>query len=259
MSVDGSRALEFQRATHRLIADEVIPIAEGRLLRTPSLPAVWTVNQVWFGEPVDFDDAVAVAERHLAELPYRHLTVEEGGRGARLEAPFTAAGWKVECEVTMVLAGGPDREVDTDAVIEPPRDEVMDLMLRWRREGRPEGEHSPDTERQVAELWRREWDVRNARLLGVRGSSGGLAAITTLYSDGTAAQVENVYTLPEERGRGFARMLVTRALALAAEDGHKLTFIVADDLDWPQQLYARLGFDPVLRVWSFHRDHTPAR
>lgn len=252
------RALEFQRETHKRIADEVIPLAEGCLLRTPSIPVIWSVNQIWFGEAVDFDDAVGLAERHLADLPFRHLTVEDQETGPRVEARFAAAGWNVDCEVTMVLGGPADREVDTGAVSEAPPEEVLELMLRWRQETPPR-EESPDAERQLTELWDREWNARNARLLGVRGRSGALAAITALYSDGVIAQVEDVYTVPEERGRGFARMLVTRAVQLAAEGRHELTFIVADDRDWPQQLYSRLGFDAVGRFWGFHRSATPGR
>ena len=52
----------------------------------------------------------------------------------------------------------------------------------------------------------------------------------------------------------FARALVTRAVSLAREAGHELTFIVADDNDWPKQLYARIGFEPVGYAWLFHRE-----
>jgi hypothetical protein len=33
----------------------------------------------------------------------------------------------------------------------------------------------------------------------------------------------------------------------------ELLFIVADDNDWPKDLYARLGFEPVGRTRAFHR------
>ena len=263
MSDDRERAFEFQRTTHRLLADEVIALPQGRLLRTPSLPAIWMSNQVWLGQPIEFDEAVELADRHLAGVPFLHLTVEDQETGPLLEAPFKAAGWKVECDVTMVLRREPDREVDTSQVGEAPRAEVVELMTRWRREGPPR-EEGADEERQVMELWQREWGARNARLLGVPGRSGALAAIAALYSDGSTAQVEDVYTVPEERGRGFARMLVSRAIELAGEGGHEFTFIVGDDRNWPKELYARLGFEPVGRLWSFHRnrlrgDQVPAR
>ena len=69
-----------------------------------------------------------------------------------------------------------------------------------------------------------------------------------LYSDGTVAQVEDVYTVPEERSRGYARRLVTKAAEVARADGHELVFIVADADDWPQRLYRQIGFEPIGRA-----------
>jgi hypothetical protein len=39
----------------------------------------------------------------------------------------------------------------------------------------------------------------------------------------------------------------------AQERGAEVVFIVADDDDWPKHLYARLGFVPVGRKWTFHK------
>ena len=35
--------------------------------------------------------------------------------------------------------------------------------------------------------------------------------------------------------------------------GTELVFIVADDDDWPKDLYGRLGFEPIGRAWVVHR------
>jgi GNAT superfamily N-acetyltransferase len=243
-------ALAFQRDTIARIADELVPIREGWLIRTPSLPLAWVLNQVRIARPIEFQEAISLAERYQGQLPYRQLMVDDDESGAQMEAHFRADHWRVDCEVTMVLAGGPDRFGDTSMVYEPPEDAVLELLRRWIGE-----DHAPTAQeqRELTEYWKREFRARNARLLGVRGRSGELAAVTQLYSDGAVAQVENVYTAPEERGRGFARALVSRALELAAEGDHELTFIVADDYDWPKLLYARLGFEPVGRTWGFHR------
>ena len=50
--------------------------------------------------------------------------------------------------------------------------------------------------------------------------------------------------IPEARGRGYGRMLVTRGDRAGREGGHELTFIVADDNDWPKQLYGRSVLSP---------------
>jgi GNAT superfamily N-acetyltransferase len=246
------RALAFQRGTLQLIADEVTALPEGWVIRTPSLPLVWSLNQVRVAGPIDAGDAIALVDRYFGDFPYRQLTVEHDATGARLEGELAGQGWRIGCEMTMRLAHGPDREVDTSTVFDAPPTDVVGLMRRWMRE---DSAHQPTAqeERELARSWQLEWRARNARLLGIRGRSGQLAAITLLYSDGVVAQVEDVYTVPEQRGRGFARALVSRATRLASDAGHELTFIVADDRGWPKELYGRLGFEPVGRSWSFHR------
>jgi GNAT superfamily N-acetyltransferase len=253
--VDGAfaRALDFQRGTLELIAAEVTPIERGWLVRQPSLPMVWSVNQVQVAEPIDYAEALALAEEHLAELPYRHIVVDHEASGEGLEELFRAAGWRVDREVTMALTGEPDREVDTARVIEPSEQGALALMRRWTSEG-PELKLKGEPLRQVVESSRLSWLARRATRLGVIGRDGALAAITMLYSDGTVAQVEDVYTIPGERRQGYARTTVTHAASLAVRAGHQLTFIIADDNDWPMQLYGRIGFEPVGRAWSFHRD-----
>jgi GNAT superfamily N-acetyltransferase len=79
-------------------------------------------------------------------------------------------------------------------------------------------------------------------------------AISKLRAEGGTAQLEDVYAVPEARGRGFARALIIRAVALAREGDHGLVIIVADDEDWPKRLYERLGFRTAGHLWQFHRD-----
>jgi ribosomal protein S18 acetylase RimI-like enzyme len=86
------------------------------------------------------------------------------------------------------------------------------------------------------------------------GAADGVdAAVTTLYSDGVTAQVEDVATLRDYRRRGLARATVSMAVDAAVEMGHEFVFIVADEQDWPKDLYGRLGFDPIGRVWAVLR------
>lgn len=248
-----AQALEFQRETVAMIAGEFTPIGEGWLVRARSLPLVWSLNQVRVSQPIRFSEALALVEQQLGDLPYRQLVVEDEASGRRLEAEFRSQGWEVEREVTMVLARRPDRDADTAVVTDVGEQEALALMRRWVAED-PDLNLTEEGLRQVVEFSRMSWRARGARALGVRDEGGALAAMTLLYSDGATAQVEDVYTVPEARGRGFARALVTRAVTLAQEAGHELTFIVADDNDWPKELYARIGFEPAGHAWLFHRE-----
>ena len=82
---------------------------------------------------------------------------------------------------------------------------------------------------------------------------GALAGECELYIDGADAQVEFVDTLEEFRGRGVARAVVLGAAEAARTSGADRVFILADENDWPKDLYRRLGFDPMARRWEVHR------
>jgi GNAT superfamily N-acetyltransferase len=244
------RVLTFVRMMLARTADELRTIDAGWVARTPSLSLVWGVNAVIVSQPLSFEALVALADEHLADLDYRQLAVEHQQAGPALEDAFRAAGWKVDREVMMVLSTRPDREADTNVVIDADEAAVVELMQRWHAEGR----HVTAEElAQLVDYSRREASACRDRLLGVRGGDGRLAAITKLRSDGRTAQVEDVYTAPEARGRGYARALVSHAVALACQADHDLVFITADDYDWPQLLYGRIGFRPIGRRWLFHR------
>ena len=86
-------------------------------------------------------------------------------------------------------------------------------------------------------------------------AAGEVAAVAYLYSDSEQAlgQVEDVLTVPAHRGHGHARSVVLAALGASREAGHELTFLWADEGDWPKALYDKLGFDVVGRRWRLRR------
>jgi GNAT superfamily N-acetyltransferase len=242
--------MAFLRANLAKTADEAWASEAGYVVLAPSLPAVWSVNQVRVALPLGFAALVALAEEQLASIPYVHIVLENQESGPALEEEFRAAGWKAERESLMLLSAEPDREADTSVVIDAGEDEVAEVMRRWYGEDRLRASELD----QLTDFSRRESRACGDRLLGVRSIDGALLAITKLRTAGRTAQVEDVYTTPEARGRGFARALVTRAVELAQAGGHDLIFITADDNDWPKQLYARIGFRPLGRLWLFHHN-----
>jgi len=246
------RALEFQRSTLQLVTERVQAIDRGWVVREPSLPLVWSANHVRITEPVTFGEALGLAETHLGDLPYRQLMIEHEATGRRLERLFAEEGWEVDREVVMQLVRAPDRSAETRSVIAADEEPVMGLMRRWIGEDETI-ELAPAGLDQVVRFTRTVARARNARLLGVPGARVPLAGITMLYSDGSIAQVEDVYVVPEERGRGYGRAMVTRAAELARAAAHGLVFIVADADDWPQHLYRAIGFEPIGRTWALHR------
>lgn len=204
-------------------------------------------------------DAVEEAlERHAGDAPHRRLVCEDGEDAARLVDPLRARGWQVTTEVVMVLreprdrepAPGLAREVDA-ATLHPV--EVATML------DEPELRDAPGA-RAVAEevvASRRALAAATPTRFFCGAWEGRDGCSATLYSDGRAAQVENVGTVPELRGRGLARATVSLAVGAALADRHELVLLFADDDDWPKDLYGRLGFRPVGRVRTFLRSATP--
>ncbi len=244
--------LRFMRRTTELSADEVQPISSGWVVKTPSLAAAWGLNHLRLSRRVSFGEVLELAEKELGYLPYRHVVVEDAGAQRELEPAFTTAGWKADREVLMVLAREPDRVIDTSAVVELEDPSLELLMTRWTLEDHPDTK--PETMRQLLDFFARETHARRDRGFAILDEKGSAAAMTKLRTEGNVAQIEDVYTIPEARGRGYARTLVTHAVAVAKADAPELIFIMADDDDWPKELYARIGFEPVGRLLQFHKE-----
>lgn len=244
------RALAFLRKSLEPNAADLRSLDAGWAYRTPAMPDVWGLNQLRIARPVTADEMLALAEAHLAGLPYRHVVVEHDEIATELEPGLREHGWTVDRELLMALRRRLPKPQPVATVIEPPEDAMLGLMRRWLYEEL--GPHSGRTTDQLVELSRREARTGREQCFGVAGEDGRLAAITKLRSDGATAQIEDVYTAPEARRRGFATTLVAHAAALARDRDHELVLIVADDSDWPKHFYARLGFEPIGRICAFH-------
>ncbi|MBV9309442.1 MAG: GNAT family N-acetyltransferase [Solirubrobacterales bacterium] len=237
------QALDFQRRTIELVADEVLPIEAGFIVRTPSLPQVWSLNHVRITVPVPLATMVRIADEALADLPYRDLRVEFPEAEGELEHALRDAGWMLEREVVMALRRPPDRQPVADAVSESSEVAIRPLMHRWFAEGPPE--ITEEGLRQLVEYSRREAEILRDQIFTINDEGGAAVAMTKLRSDGRTAQVEDVYTAPEARGHGYARALLTHITERARAAAHGLIFIVADDEDWPKHLYEKIGFEPI--------------
>jgi GNAT superfamily N-acetyltransferase len=72
------------------------------------------------------------------------------------------------------------------------------------------------------------------------------------------AMVEQVATLRLYREQGLAKAVVSGALRAAAEWGADHVVVPTDADDWPQLLYAGLGFEPVGRQVTFTLRSAPS-
>lgn len=228
-----AHALAFLGVTRAACADGVEPTWFGRVVRTPSLPLVWSLNAVEVHAEADAAPPLAELGAHLPPVPRPSVLFEHPAGGL--------PPWERENELIMLLAE-PPQPPPRDRVRAGSREEILGLQHSWVVEDF--ASQGADAVEQLVTYMERQWEARPTRAFVAPDAS----AMTLLWSDGETAQVEDVYTRPEARGRGHARALVSHTAALAAAQGHTTVFLVADDDDTPKALYERLGFAPTHRL-----------
>jgi ribosomal protein S18 acetylase RimI-like enzyme len=245
-----AEAVHYSRRIEALGADDQGTWAGGDWYRARTLPHVYDVNHVvvlehGFGLPIA--EVIAAAEEIQADLPNRIVEFVECSESSALAAAFRAAGWLDEPLGVMVRHRDVDRPVDTSAV----RD-VDAISMRPARTASliDEPWATADAVAQVREKQERvARGVPTTHLAVIEG--GMVVSYCEVYRIDDVAQIESVATVPDYRGRGYARAVVTRALELTKD--RRMVFLGMDPLDWPQQLYARLGMDDIGRVARFRR------
>ena len=124
-------------------------------------------------------------------------------------------------------------------------DTVRHLRLAWHNEDFP----SVDVAGHLEEA--KDVDMKRQPDVFAAFERDRPIAFAQLERAGDAAEISSVYVDTEHRGRGLGTALTKAAIA-AAGDVSDL-WIVADDEDRPKELYARLGFRPVWKLFDFLR------
>ena len=252
MSDGAAAALSFARETYARCADQVTEHPLGTVLRTPSLNEVWSLNAILVSDPppgLDLATLEQAFDEHLAGARFASASLYDDAAAAPIEAAARERGWIVEHELFMVLTGEPERREGLPEVRVGTEDEARPLMEMWiRQDFAKQGEGAL---LEVLEYGAREWRARPGATVLVAGDA---RATCVVWGEDGVAQVENVFTAPDARGRGYARALVTHAIDVARRLDPEVIFIVADDDNTPKELYARLGFSPAVRLTRVVRE-----
>jgi ribosomal protein S18 acetylase RimI-like enzyme len=215
--------------------DRAVHSAVGTAVFQDALPRRLDSNFLRVERETDAETVHAEAER----LGRQMIVVPDGRLGDRLAPFFEQRGWRVRREVVMAQHREPDKESEL-TLVQTVREEDLRPARARLNAGQPWGK--PEVLEQlfagkhaIAER------VETAFFAVV--VDGEVVSYTDLYQDGPDAQVEDVGTLPEHRGRGYASAVVLAAIGAAREHGADFIFLVADKEDWPKELYRRLGFD----------------
>jgi ribosomal protein S18 acetylase RimI-like enzyme len=215
----------------------------GRAVYTDELPRRLDGNYLW----VDHADGPEELVAEAARLERRLIFVPDPATGDRLAPWFERHGWRVDRHVVMAQQREPDRNGDLALVREVDERQLREAR---RRVLAHEPWAKPDVLDQIFAAKGLIAERVRARFFAVV-LDGEAVSYADLYLDGTDAQVEDVGTVPEQRGRGYASTVVLAAVAAGRQAGAELVFLVADANDWPKELYRKLGFDELGHYTKF--------
>jgi len=251
MADQGERCVAFQRALRRRQAARVVETPVGEALFEDALPLVYDLNLIAVSPGLSASAAELAAEadrvQGSAGLGHRKLAIDEDPLAIAVAPGFRELGWDQQPLVVMPHRGG-GREVGTTAVEEVSRAELEPAWAAGIRAGGLKG----DVVRQLVEAKSVTERAADVRFFATR-AAGEVASYCELYSRDGIAQIEAVMTLPAHRRRGLASAVVVRALEESRAAGNELTFLVAEEADWPKELYRKLGFEIEGRIWAFSR------
>ena len=251
MNSELERAAAFEEAMRDACAERLVPSPLGTAVFNDTLHRVWSLNVLRVENTgASAEEMAAEAELLQSEagLLHRRVFVADSEAGRELEEPFAALGWKTDAFVFMVPGRPPNRAIDLSAVVEVESEALDSLEEAIIRETLPDVDD--ETVHQIQEANRMVAEAGRARHFAVV-VGGAVVSSTDLYSDGSTAQIEDVGTLAEYRGHGYASAVVLRALAEARVTDHDFVFLIADARDWPKELYRRLGFDSVGEKYAY--------
>lgn len=248
MTDELARIHRFEREVE-MAGTRTVPSPLGVGVLTDELPLPHSANYVLVDRAADADEAIAEADRILggAGRDYRVIVTLDDELGARLRPAFADLGWRVRREVFMVQRREPEKTADLSVVREV---DQADLRPGRTREILGYDWGTPDLAEQILDTKILLGNRAETRFFGVE-VDGEIVAWSDLYVAQGIAQVEDVATRAEHRGRGYATAVVLRAAGEGRRSGADLVFLVADDEDWPKQLYGRLGFDEVGHLHRF--------
>ena len=215
----------------------------GRAVYTDEVPKRSDCNYLWVEHGGHPEELVAEAQR----LERRLIFVPDPDLGEKLAPWFAEDGWRIDRHLVMAQLREPEKTADLSLVREL-EEEALRPARRRLMEGYPWAK--PEVVKQLFEAKALIGRRVTARFFGVLVDDE-IVSYADLYVDGADAQVEDVGTLPEHRGKGYATAVILKAIEQARASGANFVFLVADAEDWPKELYRKLGFDELGHYTKF--------
>lgn len=225
------------------LAPEIVEFDYGWAALDPSLPLIWAANFVAIDDPeaspqvvAEFTDEILGSRGMEHRQIYVCHTDQEAGTNLVSSLASNDEAWEVGAEIYMPLTDEPTkhaetsgRQVDGSELIEARTDLIVD------RNGELA---TPEVIRQLL-----EFEERFPDHLWFAAGDPPDGFCQLLRHPGDIGQIETVGTMRRSRGRGLATGAILAAVAHSKSRGDGTIYVVATADDWPQHLYARLGFE----------------
>lgn len=215
----------------------------GTAVFTDELPRRFDGNYLRVEREAAPEELVTEAKRLARPL----IFVPDPELGGTLAPWFAEQGWRIDRHLVMAQLREPDKAADLSLVREL-EEEALRPPRRRLMEGYPWGK--PEVIEQLFQAKALIGQRVTVRCFGV-SLDDEVVSYADLYVDGADAQVEDVGTLPEHRGKGYATAVILGAIEQARASGADFVFLVADADDWPKELYRKLGFDELGHYTKF--------
>jgi GNAT superfamily N-acetyltransferase len=252
---EATRYLRFAREIQERSCTRALPFPWGTAFFHERFPDSWTHNFLRVEAAAGTLTAEALAAQADAlhssvGQTHRRLWVGDEATGEALAPSFEALGWEVGREWIMVHRG-PVPEVEPGLTVSRLTDE--EVFPFWEELfRRMEHVRSEETARQLATRNLHLGQRLSVQHFGLR-VEGRLVSACELYPGEGLSEIQDVDTLEEHRGRGYARRMLLGVLRAARDQGLAPTFLTTSEEDWPKDFYGRLGFQRIGRLYTFLR------
>jgi ribosomal protein S18 acetylase RimI-like enzyme len=242
----------FEVAIQDRCSERLEPFEWGTALFRLDMPRVHDQNLLRMErgfETVEARELASEADRvqRPAGLAHRKVIVPDEPAGERVSPGFAKLSWRRARHVVMAHRGAAPGEP-----AHPVR-EVDPVVLRYSRTRAFEHDLGSGAAAQVAASLELIASVVPLARAFVVEADGEIVSWCVLYVEDHIGQVDDVVTAGSHRRRGYGRAVVQAATRASLDSGNEITFLVADDEDWPKEMYARLGYQPIGRRYEFTR------
>lgn len=242
---------QFEVAIQDRCAERLAPFEWGTATFRLDMPRVHDQNLLrmehGFGE-VSARELAAEADRlqRPAGLSHRKVVIPDAEAGQLLWDDFAALSWRRARHVAMVHRGA------TQSESRHPVREVESRHLRGARVRAFEEDLGSVASEQVAMSLELIASVVTSRAFTVE-VDGEPVSWAVLYEETGIGEIDDVVTAGEHRRRGYGRAVVEAATRASLDSGNEITFLIADDEDWPKEMYARMGYETIDTRYEYTR------